>query len=147
VDVTNAPRCRRGDSCDQDTRPRLIYRKEAAVALTDKQAAFVNEYVKDFNATRAAERAGYSDPSYGRQLLTNPHVSAVLATYQDAARTNAVLTLSELQEWWSASVRGEHPDAEYRDRQKASELLGKSLGGFTDKTEHSGGVAIRVIRE
>ena len=101
--------------------------------MTDLQRAFVREYTLDWNATAAAGRAGYSDPSYGRQLLTNPNVSAELAKLQDSARTNAVLTLSELQEWWSASVRGEHPDARYADRQKASELLAKSMGGFTER--------------
>lgn len=31
------------------------------MALTDKQLAFINEYFKDFNATQAAIRAGYSE--------------------------------------------------------------------------------------
>lgn len=105
--------------------------------MTDKMRAFVREYTKDFNATQAAARAGYRDPNYGRQLLTNPNVSAELTKLQDEARTDAILTLSELQEWWSASVKGEHPDARYSDRQKASELLGKSLGGFTEKVENT----------
>lgn len=30
------------------------------MALTNKQQAFINEYLLDFNATRAAQRAGYS---------------------------------------------------------------------------------------
>ena len=113
--------------------------------MTDKQRAFVREYIHDWNATAAAGRAGYSDPSYGRQLLTNPHVATELAKLQDSARSNAVMTLSELQEWWSASVKGEHPDARYNDRQKASELLAKSLGGFIERTEHSGGMTIEVV--
>ena len=115
--------------------------------MTDKQRAFVREYVLDWNATAAASRAGYSDANYGRQLLTNPNVAAELARLQDSARTDAVLTLSELQEWWSASVRGEHPDARYADRQKASELLAKSQGGFIDRTEQSGGLEIRIVRQ
>jgi phage terminase small subunit len=113
--------------------------------VTDKQRAFVREYILDWNATAAAHRAGYSDPSYGRQLLTNPHVAAELARVQDSARTDAILTLSELQEWWSASVRGEHPDARYSDRQKASEMLAKSQGGFTERVEHTGGTRIEVV--
>ena len=113
--------------------------------MTDKMRAFVREYVQDWNATAAAQRAGYSDPNYGRQLITNPNVAAELAKLQDEARTNAVLTLSELQEWWSSAVRGEHADAEYRDRQKASELLAKSHGGLSEKREHSGGMRIEVV--
>ena len=118
--------------------------------LTAKQNAFVREYVTDFNATKAAIRAGYAENS-ARQTasenLSKPHVAAAITELVTEARTNAVMTLSELQEWWSNAVRGEHPDAEYRDRQKASELLAKSQGGFTDKIEQTGEMTIRVIRE
>lgn len=43
--------------------------------LTGKQALFVREYLVDLNATQAALRAGYSDGTYGRQLLKKPHVA------------------------------------------------------------------------
>ena len=118
--------------------------------MNDQQRAFVREYAKDCNATQAAIRAGYSPKSaysQGQRLLKHAEVKAELDSIRQEARTDAVLTLSELQEWWSASVRGEHPDARYNDRQKASELLAKSQGGFTEKQEHSGGLTIRVIRE
>lgn len=43
--------------------------------LTPKQQCFVDEYLIDLNATAAAERAGYKDPSIGRQLITKNNVS------------------------------------------------------------------------
>lgn len=43
--------------------------------LTDKQKRFVQEYLVDLNATAAARRAGYKDPSIGRQLITKNNVS------------------------------------------------------------------------
>ena len=46
--------------------------------LNPKQTRFVNEYLLDLNATAAAGRAGYSDPNYGRQLLTNSNVSEAI---------------------------------------------------------------------
>lgn len=51
--------------------------------LTTKQGAFVEEYLKDFNATKAAQRAGYSGidstlAATGSRLLTRPHVHAQL---------------------------------------------------------------------
>ena len=118
--------------------------------LTTKQAAFVREYAKDWNATAAAERAGLSG-DYGRQLLTKSHVQAAIEQLREDARSEAVMSLRELQEWWSNLVRGETvrlmvgnpadglsvetiPDL--KERIKASELLGKSQGGFTDKHEH-----------
>src|SRR5688500_16222203 len=42
--------------------------------ITDKQKRFAEQYLLDLNATQAAERAGYSDANYGRQLLTIPNV-------------------------------------------------------------------------
>jgi phage terminase small subunit len=115
------------------------------MALTAKQRAFVREYVKDFNATKAAERAGYSDGNYGRQLLTNPNVAAELANLGNEARTDAVLTLSELQQWWSNLVRAYDDGLDVKDALKASEFLSKSIGGFTDKVEQSGVTTIRVV--
>ena len=47
-------------------------------SLNPKQKSFVNEYLLDLNATAAASRAGYGDPNYGRQLLTNTNVSEAI---------------------------------------------------------------------
>ena len=45
--------------------------------LTDKQIMFCKEYIKDFNATRAAEASGYSKKT-ARQIatenLTKPYI-------------------------------------------------------------------------
>ena len=46
--------------------------------LSPQQSLFVAEYLINQNATAAAERAGYSDPNYGRQLLTNPNVKRAI---------------------------------------------------------------------
>ena len=42
--------------------------------LTALQKRFVNEYLKDLNATGAARRAGDKDPNIGRQLITKDNV-------------------------------------------------------------------------
>ncbi len=45
--------------------------------LTDKQEAFINEYLIDLNATRAAIAAGYSEATakeMGYENLTKPHI-------------------------------------------------------------------------
>jgi phage terminase small subunit len=50
--------------------------------LTDKQKAFVYEYMKSKNATRAAVAAGYSEKtaySIGSELLKKPEVAEFLA--------------------------------------------------------------------
>lgn len=56
--------------------------------LTDKQLAFVNEYVKDFCAAAAARRAGYSEATarqQGHRMLTNVYIAAEIATRVEAA--------------------------------------------------------------
>lgn len=53
--------------------------KVASRALTPKQARFVDEYLVDLNATRAAARAGYSDPNIGRQLITKNNVQEAIS--------------------------------------------------------------------
>jgi len=48
---------------------------------TNKQKAFIEEYLKDFNATQAAIRAGYSERSaysQGQRLLNNDEVSEAI---------------------------------------------------------------------
>lgn len=42
--------------------------------LTEKQQAFIREYLVDLNATAAARRAGYRDGNIGRQLITKDNV-------------------------------------------------------------------------
>lgn len=52
------------------------------MALNDKQAMFVREYLLDLNATQAAIRAGYSAKTakqQGARLLTNADVAAAVA--------------------------------------------------------------------
>jgi phage terminase small subunit len=46
------------------------------------QKRFVDEYLIDLNATAAAQRAGYSDPNWGRALLTKPNVADKIAERQ-----------------------------------------------------------------
>ena len=59
------------------------------MALTEKQARFVAEYLVDLNATQAALRAGYKDPNIGRQLITKNNVSEAIqkAIHKRSQRT------------------------------------------------------------
>ncbi len=53
--------------------------------LTNKQQTFVMEYLIDLNATKAAERAGYSKKTatvQGARLLTNVKVAAEISALQ-----------------------------------------------------------------
>ena len=49
--------------------------------MTPRQAAFVEEYAKDYNATRSAARAGYSAKNAGKigpRLTKKPHIAAAI---------------------------------------------------------------------
>jgi hypothetical protein len=79
---------------------------------TDKQAAFSREYPKDFCATQAAIRAGYSEAtaySIGSELLKKPEVRAAIerrmAAAADAAMVDATLVVSELYQLAMADSR------------------------------------------
>lgn len=63
--------------------------------LTPKQRAFVDEYLKDMNATQAAARAGYSAKSadkIGAQLLVKTGVSALIAEKVKAREKRTEIT-------------------------------------------------------
>lgn len=66
-------------------------------ALNDRQRSFVNEYVRDYNGTQAAIRAGYSPATAGSiasELLRHPGVSAALVAVK-AHRTARVGVTAE----------------------------------------------------
>lgn len=55
------------------------------MALTDKQQAFLNEYLKCWNASEAARRAGYSvhtAQEQGSRLLSNAMISAAIERFK-----------------------------------------------------------------
>ena len=71
--------------------------------LSAKQQAFVSEYLKDLNATKAAIRAGYSPKTahaQGSDLLRKPEISAAIQEgQQDAAARNEVTVDRIVQEY------------------------------------------------
>jgi len=109
--------------------------------LTAMQRRFVDFY--EGNATDAARQAGYSDPAYGRQLITNPNVHDAIQERVVEERSGLIASRKERQELWTAIARGEilietvTNDGEVvtlpvsiKDRLTASALLGKSEGDF-----------------
>lgn len=167
--------------------------------LTEKQKRFVVEYLVDLNATKAAERAGYSEKtaeSQGCRMLKNVKVQAELqkAMQKREHRTevSADMIVRQLLKIASADIKDflsfgqkEIPTGDYdgegnpiyriinyvdfknsddvdgtliqevkqgrdgvsiklMDRMKALELLGRHLGMFTDKIQHSGELEIIV---
>jgi Phage terminase, small subunit len=83
--------------------------------LTDQQALFVTEYLKDRNATAAAERAGFADVSYGRRLYTFPHVRAVIERQLQSIAARNLITADEvIGRMWAIATVDVNELVEYR---------------------------------
>lgn len=123
--------------------------------LNDRQQLFVTEYVKDMNATKAAERAGYSKRtaySQGQRLLKNVEIKKAVDKLLLEVRKNNVADAVEIEEYLTAVMRGKMKETEMINvgnfeqelvevpakqttRIKAAELLGKRYSMWTDKQE------------
>lgn len=83
--------------------------------LSPKIKLFIAEYLKDQNATAAAERAGYSDPNYGRQLIANPNVAQAIAQQQKASIVRTLGSADEvLAQMWQLATFDANQLSQYR---------------------------------
>ena len=109
--------------------------------LTPKQQRFVEEYLIDLNATQAAIRAGYSEKTardIGCENLAKPNIAKAIAEAQEKLSNKAQVTvemvvnglLKEAQDYAEGSTQSA--------RVSAWAHLGKHLGMFTEKVQHSG---------
>ncbi len=81
--------------------------------LSPKQRAFVTEYLKDFNGTQAAIRAGYSPRAAAPQstrLLTKANIQKAIQDAQEKAKSSAIMTLSECMEVLTGIARADLTD-------------------------------------
>ena len=104
--------------------------------LTAKQQIFVMEYLNDCNATQAAIRAGYSSRtaySIGQENLKKPEIRQAIDTAMKERRSKLIATREQRQEFWTAVMTDTEQDM--RSRLRASELLAKSEGDFTEKVQ------------
>lgn len=114
--------------------------------LTPKQERFVQEYLIDLNATAAYRRAGYrakTDNAAGAgasALLRNPKVSGAIRAALGARSERTEITSDDVLKGLhkEATLTGE--DSSHSARVSAWGLIGKHLGMFKDKVEHSGSI-------
>lgn len=116
--------------------------------LTDKQAAFVDEYLVDMNASAAARRAGYSEKTagyIGHENLKKPKIKEKLAKRRAQRQQRTEVTQDMVIEGLLKEARRDGEDSSHGARVGAWKALGKHLGLFVEQTE--GEMTIRIIRD
>ncbi|MBY0436973.1 MAG: terminase small subunit [Burkholderiales bacterium] len=101
--------------------------------LNDKQAAFVREYLADFNATQAAIRAGYAKHAAGQQahkLLKIAEVQAALKDFREKAAEKTLTDTAWVRERLREEATDFSPQASHSARVRAVELIAKMNGDF-----------------
>lgn len=141
--------------------------------LTPKQKKFCQEYLKDFNATRAYKtvykvKNERSAQQSGSRLLSNVKVSKYLSEIMHQTKVSDILDINGVLDNLSqlaigkprekvfkrVSYKGKKPKIEYdnvttvtpedQDQLKALELLGKYYKIFTDKVETQTDITVNI---
>lgn len=118
------------------------------MCLRDKQKRFCEEYVIDMNAAQAAIRAGYSvkaSKQVASRLLTYANVQQYIADLRNEISQKTQITQELVINQIMEAHEGAISDGNWSAALKASELLGRHLGMFKDKVEHSGGIAVKWV--
>ena len=109
--------------------------------LTDKQQRFVDEYLIDLNATQAAIRAGYSEKTakeIGSENLTKPNIAKAIQEAQSRLSNKAQVTVEMVVQGLLKEAQDYAEGSTQSARVSAWAHLGKHLGMFTEKVQHSG---------
>ena len=109
--------------------------------LTPKQQRFVEEYLIDLNATQAAIRAGYSEKTaqeIGSENLSKPMVAKAIAEAQEKLSNKTQVTVEMVVQGLLNEAKDLSEGSTQSARVSAWAHLGKHLGMFKDKIEHTG---------
>ena len=109
--------------------------------LTPKQQRFVEEYLIDLNATQAAIRAGYSEKTakeIGSENLTKPNIAKAIEEAQESLSNKTQLTVDMVVQGLLNEAKDLSEGSTQSARVSAWAHLGKHLGMFKDKIEHTG---------
>lgn len=81
--------------------------------LTPKQERFINEYIKEPNATQAAIKAGYSEKTagvIGANLLKNVKVSEEIKKRLEDIKSDSIAEAQEVLEYFTRVMRREEKE-------------------------------------
>lgn len=106
--------------------------------LTDKQTAFVREYLVDLNATQAAIRAGYSERTASRigpQLLGKTCVREAIENAQAKRARRVEIKAEDVLRGVIEVTTQARDSGDLKTALKGYELQGKHLGMWTEKVK------------
>jgi phage terminase small subunit len=125
--------------------------KRGQMPLKEKQEAFCLEYIKDYNATQAAIRAGYSQKTartIGQENLTKLDISNRIKELQGTYKEDVKAEIERIKQELRGiaftggedegidkkkNKDGEILEVSRKDKLKALELLGKHYSMFTER--------------
>lgn len=106
--------------------------------LTDKQAAFVREYLVDLNATQAAIRAGYSERTANAQagrLLANVGIREAIENAQAKRARRVEIKAEDVLRGVIEVTTQARDSGDLKTALKGYELQGKHLGMWTERVK------------
>lgn len=106
----------------------------SAKRLNDRQERFCREYVIDYNATKAAARAGYSSKTartIGSENLTKPAILARVHELQEDKRKALAISEDMIIAELMATYRECRENFDSKGALRALEMLGKHIGMFS----------------
>lgn len=129
--------------------------------LTNKQARFISEYVKDWSIGQTAKRLGIKVAAANAYLQRPPVIKRLEELRAEMDRA-AIADAQEVAEYLTRVMRGEETEdnlkgvgagmqveikqqVKPKDRLKAAELLGKHYSMFTDKVEVKGDLPVIIV--
>lgn len=108
------------------------------MALTSKQQKFVDEYLKDLNATQAAIRAGYSEKtaySIGQENLKKPEIKKCIESAQLESSERSMTTVDTVDEMHKEAFRLAKEMGQPSAMTAAAANLAKLHGLIVDKVQ------------
>lgn len=106
--------------------------------LAPKQERFVEEYLVDLNATKAAERAGYSSKTaneQGARLLVNVSIQKAIAEAKKRRAQKVAVSAEDVLRGVIEVTMLAREEGDLKTALKGYELQGKHIGMWRDKVE------------
>lgn len=120
--------------------------------LTRRQEKFVQEFTIDLNGKQAAIRSGYSPRSatiQGSRLLTYVNVQQAIAERMAVIQSDNEVTVAWVLKKLKMNARNalepERSTFNGAVANRSLELLGKHMGMYVDRVDHTGTITIQAI--